>query len=112
MDPVSRISILMVEDSALDADLIQARLRAGGIEAEFHRVETRDAFVAAIGARCVDLILADYSLPEFDGLSALGIAREVVARVGEAGAAEPRSRSWSLRPALLRPRSPRRLQRP
>lgn len=73
---VSRIKILMVEDSPLDADLIQSRLTAGEVDAEYVRVETREDFVRALEAGGQDLILADYSLPSFDGLSALAIARE------------------------------------
>src|SRR5262245_42560605 len=39
-------------------------------------VATRDAFLAALGDFHPDLILADYSLPSFDGIAALSIARE------------------------------------
>ncbi|HZZ41348.1 MAG TPA: response regulator [Tepidisphaeraceae bacterium] len=66
----------MLEDSSLDAELIQSRCAAGGVHADFLRVETRDDFLRAVDGECYDLILADYSLPTFDGLSALAIARQ------------------------------------
>ncbi len=68
--------ILLLEDSVLDAELVSATLADGGIECEIVRVETRADFVAAIAGDSFDLILADYSLPAFDGMSALSIALE------------------------------------
>lgn len=69
------ISILMLEDSPLDADLTEAMLKRAGIQAHVTRVDTRDAFCTALAARSYDVILADYALPEFDGIAALEIAR-------------------------------------
>ncbi|HWD98837.1 MAG TPA: response regulator, partial [Bryobacteraceae bacterium] len=71
-----RISILQLEDSALDADLELAQMARAGIEAEMRRVETRDEFAGALAAEAFDLILADFHLPSFNGLEALAIARE------------------------------------
>ena len=68
------IRILILEDSPLDAELMRARLVKGGIEGEIDRVVSRDEFVAALDREAYDIILADYSLPSFDGLSALEIA--------------------------------------
>ncbi|HEX8200980.1 MAG TPA: PAS domain S-box protein, partial [Isosphaeraceae bacterium] len=69
------IAILLLEDSPLDAELIGARLSKGGIDYAMRRVETRGEFLAALRAGPIDLILADYSLPSFDGLAALELAR-------------------------------------
>ena len=74
------IRILLLEDSPLDADQIWSRLVKGGLEFEIDRVETRDAFLEALETRPYDLILADYSLPSFDGLSALEIVHERTGR--------------------------------
>jgi len=71
-----KLDILMLEDAALDAELAERELRKAGIEFSSRRVDTRDAFVAALDERCPDIILADYKLPSFDGLTALDIARE------------------------------------
>lgn len=71
-----RLDVLLIEDSPDDAKLVERALRAGGIDASVRRVETRDEFLEALGAKRPDAILADYRLPKFDGLSALRLARE------------------------------------
>ena len=74
MEPALRI--LSLEDDPNDTELIQAMLEAEDIACQLKRVETEAAFVAALEARDIDLILADYTLPSFDGLSALRVAQE------------------------------------
>src|SRR6185369_3067265 len=69
-------SILHLEDNHFDADLIHGTLAAADIVFEAVRVESRDQFIAAIERGGFDLILADYNLPSFDGISALAIAKE------------------------------------
>ena len=71
------LHILNLEDDPLDTELIQANLAESGIDCELLRVQDRTAFVAALKEGDFDLILADHSLPEFDGLSALNVAREL-----------------------------------
>src|SRR5205814_2293269 len=51
-------------------------LESEGIECAVRRVETRMQFEAALEEAGIDLILSDFTLPSFDGLSALKIARE------------------------------------
>lgn len=75
------VDILLVEDSPLDADLIQRTLRKGGIAFTARRVETEAAMRAALEAATPDIILADYHLPAFDGMSALAIARAMAPHV-------------------------------
>jgi len=70
------LRILHLEDDPLAAELVQARLESEGVECETMRVDTRDGFISALENSEFDLILADYSLPSFDGLSALKIASE------------------------------------
>jgi formate hydrogenlyase transcriptional activator len=67
------LRILSLEDDPNDAGLIQETLEAGDILCELVRVDTQPAFEASIG-ESFDLILADYTLPSFDGLSALKLA--------------------------------------
>jgi CheY-like chemotaxis protein len=74
MKPLLRV--LHLEDNLNDAELVQATLTREGIECEVVCVETRDAFLAALEQGGFDLILADYTLPSFDGMSALTIANE------------------------------------
>ncbi|MEH2256294.1 hybrid sensor histidine kinase/response regulator [Nostoc sp.] len=69
------LRFLLLEDSLLDAELAQAMLTEGGINCELIRVETGADFLAALESETFDLILADYALPSFDGISALEIAR-------------------------------------
>jgi putative two-component system response regulator len=66
--------ILMVEDSAEDAKLVEHALKKGGLAFVAKRVQTKDGFVEAIGEFRPDIILSDYRLPEFDGISALAVA--------------------------------------
>ncbi len=71
-----RLDILHLEDDPKDTELVQDRLEAQGVPCRVTRVETEAEFRAAIEAQCHTLILADYTLPSFDGLSALKIAME------------------------------------
>lgn len=70
------LRILSLEDSDLDAELIQRELRRGQVEFEWYRVATRDDFERAIAESQPALILADYRLPTFDGAQALALANE------------------------------------
>ena len=75
-DP-NALRILDLEDDPVDTELLQANLRAGGISCEMVRVQTRADFEAALVNGDFDLVLSDYSLPSFDGLSALELAKEI-----------------------------------
>src|SRR3984893_2110063 len=68
------LRILSIEDDPNDAKLIQDLLEAEGVVCEVTRVDTQAALVASIEQGGIDLILADYSLPSFDGISALKFA--------------------------------------
>ena len=70
----ARLRILLLEDSIQDAELIQDLLEADHFVCEATRVQTRAEFLAALEGGRFDLILADYKLPSFDGLSALKLA--------------------------------------
>ena len=70
------LRILHLEDSAVDAELVERELRHARMAFAIKRVETRGDFVKAVDEFKPDLILLDYKLPAFDGLSALAITRE------------------------------------
>jgi len=72
----SPLRILHLEDDPVDADLINATLAAERIACEMVRVESRNEFLSAVERKAFDLILADYNLPSFDGISALAIVQE------------------------------------
>jgi len=76
-----KLRILNLEDSRDDSKLIHISLLGAGIECDLVRVDTREDFSAAVRQGGFDLILADYSLPSFDGLSALKIAKETCPEV-------------------------------
>ena len=69
----SSIHILHLEDNPTDAKLIQSTLESEGIACTTTRVETEDDFVAALEHGGIDLVLSDFSMPAFDGLSATKI---------------------------------------
>jgi phosphoserine phosphatase RsbU/P len=75
------ISLLLVEDSALDAELISARLEESGLRFELTRVDSAESFHAALAGRRFDLILSDYKIPGFDGLSALAACQRACPEV-------------------------------
>jgi len=70
------LRILHLEDDPMDAELVQQVLASDVVTCEVTRVETEADFIASLERCDFDLILADYTLPTFDGLSALKIARE------------------------------------
>ncbi len=70
------LRLLHLEDDPVDAELITATLMEGNIPCQTQLVDTRQAFVAALKEGRMDLILADYSIPGFDGMTALTLARQ------------------------------------
>ncbi len=67
-----------LEDDPNDAALILSTLTDGGITCEITRVHTQDAFEIALNTGAIDLILSDYTLPKFDGLSAMKMAKALL----------------------------------
>jgi PAS domain S-box-containing protein len=72
----SPLRILQLEDDPKDAELVQENLASDGFACEATRVETATDFIASLEQGGFDLILADYSLPSFDGVSALKLAQQ------------------------------------
>jgi PAS domain S-box-containing protein len=72
----SSIRVLLVEDSALDAELVTAQLTRAGLRVDIDRVWTRETFMASLDANRHDVILADHQLPGFDGDAALALAQQ------------------------------------
>jgi DNA-binding NtrC family response regulator len=71
------IRIVLVEDDADDAELVRARFAEAGFRFDLERVESSPTFRAAILRGDVDLVIADYSLPRFDGVAVLELVREL-----------------------------------
>ena len=76
LPPKRALAILHLEDSAADRELLRELFLAEGLVCEFHTVENRAAFEAALEQGQFDLILSDYSLPGFDGMTALALAQQ------------------------------------
>lgn len=72
------LNILHLEDDPVDAELIAAVLTEENIKSNIKIVETHDDFVDSIKNEKYDIILADYSLPDFDGMTALKLANEII----------------------------------
>ncbi len=70
------IHIIHLEDDPLDAEIVQARLAEHGLSCRIVRVQTDAEFDAALRDAGADIILADYRLPAYDGMSALRLAQE------------------------------------
>ncbi len=70
------LRVLIVEDLPTDAELCEREIRKVAAAAEFDRVETREAYLSALEAFQPDLIISDFKLPRFDGMSALRLALE------------------------------------
>jgi signal transduction histidine kinase len=72
----TRLKLLILDDNALDAELEVKYLRAAGYDCDWRRVQTREEFGEELERADFELILADYNLPSFDGLSALRMVKE------------------------------------
>jgi two-component system cell cycle sensor histidine kinase/response regulator CckA len=74
-DRETPLRILVVEDSADDAELVTMALKRAGLRADIRRVDTSAAFVQALGGDW-DAILADYHLPSFSAPEALALRNQ------------------------------------
>lgn len=76
MDIKTDLHIMIVEDNELDHDLIERELKKSGLKFASVWVQTRPEFVQQLKSSTFDIILCDYSLPQFNALEALKIVRE------------------------------------
>ena len=72
----NRLRVLLIEDSPADAEIEIAELRRGGFDVAADVVETRQQVRERLAINSYDVILADYSLPDFRGMDALDMVRE------------------------------------
>jgi len=70
------LSVLLVEDSQDDADLILLELNEGGFDTTSARVETEAAMRAAMANHPFDVVISDFNLPGFSAHGALAVLRE------------------------------------
>lgn len=76
-DEGKQLNILFVEDDTNDVELLLLELRRAGFIPNYKQVQTEDEFKSELHHQNWDLILCDYALPNFDGLTALNILREI-----------------------------------
>lgn len=69
---------LQLEDDDRDAELVEARLQADGLDFELVRTQDERGFRRGLARRDLDAILSDFALPGYDGLRALDAAREAL----------------------------------
>jgi signal transduction histidine kinase len=69
------LEVLLVEDSADDAALLERALARGGWQPSCERVETEAALRATLRARTFDLVVSDWVLPSFSGMAALAVVQ-------------------------------------
>jgi two-component system cell cycle sensor histidine kinase/response regulator CckA len=68
--------ILLVEDSLDDAEIIRYELKKSGMEFSIDRVDTEETYRTQLDAKAYDIILSDFSLPQFSGRRALELLME------------------------------------
>ena len=73
----NQLRILIAEDLAHDVELISRELQCAGISCDAHRVETAVDFRRELEEFEPDVILSDFTMPHFNGMDALAIARQV-----------------------------------
>ncbi len=71
------LKILILEDNPLDAQLEIETLSRAGYDCQWDLVEKRDEYIEKLKSKVYDLIIVDYSLPSFDGFSAIKIYMEL-----------------------------------
>ncbi len=74
--PSETVNVLLLEDNSADVEILTTTLDRGGLECVFTVVETRAAFQSALETQSIDIVLSDYSLPAFNGLSAIELVIE------------------------------------
>lgn len=72
---VTQLNVLFLEDNPLDVDLAIVALRQAGIDCVYDRVDTRQEFIDSLDDS-LDIILADYTLPQYNALEAMSDLRE------------------------------------
>jgi two-component system cell cycle sensor histidine kinase/response regulator CckA len=70
------IRVLHLEDSPRDAEMVHHKLEVEGIRCDIVLARSQERFEAALARESFDLILSDYNLPGYDGISALRRAQE------------------------------------
>jgi diguanylate cyclase (GGDEF)-like protein len=68
-------TLLLVEDSSHDAELVLETLRGAGFDPTCRQVDSKEAYLKELTVSPPDIILSDFSLPQFDGKAALQLLK-------------------------------------
>jgi diguanylate cyclase (GGDEF)-like protein/PAS domain S-box-containing protein len=71
------LRVLFIEDSEVDAELAVLELERDGFEVRWERVDSEPALRKALAGGDPEIVLSDYSMPNFDGLTALRVVRDL-----------------------------------
>ena len=71
------VRLVLVEDMPMEAEIAVRQLESGGFSCTWKRVDTEAGLRAVLRELKPDVILSDFTLPGFDGISALEISREL-----------------------------------
>src|SRR5437667_1757100 len=74
---VPTLRVLLAEDVAADAELEIRELKRAGLRVSHRIVDSEKDFIRALREFAPDVILSDFSMPGFDGMEALALAREI-----------------------------------
>lgn len=77
MNAKTALRVLIVEDSANDAELLLRAMARADYEVHSKRVDTAEAMRTALTERSWDLVISDYVLPRFSGMEALRLVQEL-----------------------------------
>jgi CheY-like chemotaxis protein len=72
----TRIKILHLEDSIKDAELIHSIIEEDRIEHDYFLADNKTDFLKILTSSNIDIILSDYSLPDYNGKEALAVSRK------------------------------------
>ncbi len=75
--PEKAFRVLLVEDVPHEAELVVHHLQRAGLRFDWRRVETEEALRSHLSEFAPDIVLSDFNLPQFDGVSALKVVREI-----------------------------------
>ena len=76
MNQVPETRVLLIEDSDIDALLLERELEKAELNPIVTRVETKDDLIRKLSEKEFDVVISDYVLPQFNGLEALALVRE------------------------------------
>lgn len=76
MSTAETFHVLLIEDSAADAERIERELKTAGVRISARRVETREKFLNVLQEFQPDIVLAEYSVPGFSALEAIDLLRQ------------------------------------